>query len=134
MALVLNEDEVMMRDMAQGYFAEKAPVKALRTLRDTKDETGFDRGLWADMAAQGFAGIAQMLKDEGYKGTSARIAPNFMLRLMAMFDREAKGMLGFLDVNIHADNSQTRTVFNWTPRSLRESALDSARAVKAISS
>ena len=57
MALVLNEDEVMMRDMAQGYFAEKAPVKALRTLRDTKDETGFDRGLWADMAAQGFAGI-----------------------------------------------------------------------------
>ena len=30
MALVLNEDEVMMRDMAQGFFGEKAPVKALR--------------------------------------------------------------------------------------------------------
>jgi alkylation response protein AidB-like acyl-CoA dehydrogenase len=57
MALVLNEDEVMMRDMAQGFFAEKAPVKALRTLRDTQDETGFDRGLWSEMAAQGFAGI-----------------------------------------------------------------------------
>jgi len=39
MALVLNEDEVMMRDMAQGFFAEKAPVKALRDLRDTQDET-----------------------------------------------------------------------------------------------
>ena len=57
MALVLNEDEVMMRDMAQGFFAEKAPVKALRTLRDTEDETGFDRALWSEMAAQGFAGI-----------------------------------------------------------------------------
>ncbi len=57
MALVLNEDEVMMRDMAQGFFAEKAPIKALRTLRDTQDETGFDRGLWSEMAAQGFAGI-----------------------------------------------------------------------------
>jgi len=57
MALVLNEDEVMMRDMAQGFFAEKAPVKALRTLRDNKDDTGFDRGLWSEMAAQGFAGI-----------------------------------------------------------------------------
>ena len=57
MALVLNEDEVMMRDMAQGFFAEKAPVKALRELRDNRDETGFDRALWSEMAAQGFAGI-----------------------------------------------------------------------------
>ena len=57
MALVLNEDEIMMRDMAQGFFAEKAPVKALRELRDNRDETGFDRGLWSEMAAQGFAGI-----------------------------------------------------------------------------
>lgn len=57
MALVLNEDEVMMRDMAQSFFAEKAPVKALRELRDTNDETGFDRGLWANMAEMGFAGI-----------------------------------------------------------------------------
>lgn len=92
------------------------------------------RMIAASAKPQGFAGIAQMLKDEGYKGPSARIAPNFMLRLMALFDREAKGMLGFLDVNIHADNSQTHTVFDWTPRSLRESVLDSARAVKAISS
>ena len=57
MALVLNEDEVMMRDMAQGFFAEKAPIKALRELRDNRDETGFDRTLWSEMAAQGFAGI-----------------------------------------------------------------------------
>ena len=57
MALVLNEDEVMMRDMAQGFFAEKAPVKALRGLRDMQDETGFDQTLWSEMAAQGFAGM-----------------------------------------------------------------------------
>ena len=57
MALVLNEDEVMMRDMAQGFFSEKAPVTALRVLRDERDETGFDRALWSEMAAQGFAGI-----------------------------------------------------------------------------
>ncbi|WP_298917320.1 acyl-CoA dehydrogenase family protein [uncultured Algimonas sp.] len=58
MALVLNEDEVMLRDTAEGFFAEKAPVKALRTLRDTNDETGFDRALWSEMADMGFAGIA----------------------------------------------------------------------------
>ena len=58
MALVLNEDEVMLRDTAEGFFAEKAPVKALRELRDTRDETGFSRALWQEMAEMGFAGIA----------------------------------------------------------------------------
>ncbi len=57
MALVLNEDEVMLRDTAEGFFAEKAPVKALRELRDTNDATGFDRALWSEMADMGFAGI-----------------------------------------------------------------------------
>jgi len=57
MALVLNEDEVMMRDMAQSFFAEKAPVTELRKLRDNRDETGFDRALWSNMAEMGFAGI-----------------------------------------------------------------------------
>ena len=57
MALVLNEDEVMLRDTAEGFFANKAPVTALRGLRDARDETGFDRALWAEMANMGFAGI-----------------------------------------------------------------------------
>jgi len=57
MALVLNDDEVMLRDSAAGFFKDKAPVKALRELRDTNDDTGFDRGLWAEMADMGFAGI-----------------------------------------------------------------------------
>ena len=58
MALVLNEDEIMLRDTAEGFFADKAPVKALRTLRDNRDETGFSRDLWQEMAEMGFAGIA----------------------------------------------------------------------------
>ncbi len=57
MGLILNEDEIMLRDMAQGFFADKAPVTALRTLRDEGDETGFDRGLWQEMADMGFAGV-----------------------------------------------------------------------------
>ena len=57
MGLVLNEDEVMLRDTAQGFFADKAPVKSLRKLRDDRDETGFDRGLWSEMAEMGFTGV-----------------------------------------------------------------------------
>ena len=41
----------------------------------------------------GLTSVAQFLKDAGYKGPSTRIAPNFLLRLIAKFDREAKGLL-----------------------------------------
>jgi len=65
MALVLNEDEKMLQESAEGFFANKAPVKALRALRDGQDETGFDRGLWKEMADMGFAGV---LIDEEHGG------------------------------------------------------------------
>ncbi len=65
MALVLNEDEKMLQESAEGFFADKAPVKALRALRDNQDETGFDRTLWKDMADMGFAGV---MIDEDHGG------------------------------------------------------------------
>jgi acyl-CoA dehydrogenase len=57
MGLVLNEDEVMLRESAEGFFNDKAPVTELRKLRDNKDETGFSRELWKEMADMGFAGV-----------------------------------------------------------------------------
>ena len=57
MALVLNDDQTMIRESAEGFFASEAPVGELRRLRDTADTTGFDRGLWAKMAEMGFAGV-----------------------------------------------------------------------------
>ncbi len=58
MALVLTDDERMIRDSAEGFFAEHAPVAELRRLRDSRDPHGFDRALWARMAEMGFAGVA----------------------------------------------------------------------------
>ncbi len=66
MPLVLTDDQTMVRDSADAFFAGEAPVAALRRLRDTDDATGFDRGLWAKMAAMGFAG---MLVPEAHGGS-----------------------------------------------------------------
>ena len=57
MALVLTDEQAMIRDSADGFFAEKAPVAELRRLRDARDEIGFSRELWKAMAEMGFAGI-----------------------------------------------------------------------------
>lgn len=57
MALVLNEEQSMLRDSARGLISDKAPVAHLRKLRDTRDETGFSRDLWKTFAEMGFAGL-----------------------------------------------------------------------------
>ena len=66
MALVLTEDQTMVRDSADAFFASEAPVGQLRRLRDIDDATGFDRGVWAKMAETGFAG---MLVPEAHGGS-----------------------------------------------------------------
>ncbi|PHS23739.1 MAG: acyl-CoA dehydrogenase [Robiginitomaculum sp.] len=65
MALVLNEEEQMLRDAAKGFLSEKAPVGALRKLRDDDDPLGWSRDLWSQMADMGWAGI---LVPEEYGG------------------------------------------------------------------
>ena len=57
MPLYLTEDQSMLRDTAKPFIADSAPVKHLRQLRDTNDETGFSRDLWGQFAEMGFTGI-----------------------------------------------------------------------------
>ena len=57
MALVLTEEQSMLRDSARGLISDKAPVSHLRGLRDSKDETGFSRDLWKAFAEMGFSGL-----------------------------------------------------------------------------
>ena len=57
MALILTEDQLILRDMAKGFCDEKSPVERMRTLRDEKDATGFSRELWKEMGELGWIGI-----------------------------------------------------------------------------
>jgi alkylation response protein AidB-like acyl-CoA dehydrogenase len=57
MSLVLTEDQLMFRDAAKRFAAERAPVAQLRKLRDQNDGVGFDREVWKEMAHMGWAGV-----------------------------------------------------------------------------
>ncbi|MGO8917733.1 MAG: acyl-CoA dehydrogenase family protein [Stellaceae bacterium] len=65
MALVLDSDTALIRDTALDFFAKRAPVSALRKLRDDKDVLGFSLPLWRQMAELGWAGF---LVPEAYGG------------------------------------------------------------------
>ncbi|WP_417463875.1 acyl-CoA dehydrogenase family protein [Kordiimonas sp.] len=67
MALVLNEEQQLLKESAEGFFKEKAPVSQLRRLRDDGSELGYSKDFWAEMSEMGFVGL---LVDEDHGGTA----------------------------------------------------------------
>lgn len=65
MPLYLNDEQTMLRDAAQQFVAEAAPVSHMRALRDANDATGFSRALWKQFAEMGFTGILIPERDGG---------------------------------------------------------------------
>jgi len=57
MPLYLNDEQTMLRESAQQFVSEAAPVSHMRALRDANDATGFSRDLWKQFAEMGFTGI-----------------------------------------------------------------------------
>ena len=57
MALVLNEEQVMLKDAARNFLRENAPVSHLRELRDSGNSDGFSRTLWMEIVDMGWTAI-----------------------------------------------------------------------------
>jgi acyl-CoA dehydrogenase len=57
MPLILTEEQTMLREAADGFLAENAPIAHLRQLRDSHDADGVSRDLWRAFGEMGFAGV-----------------------------------------------------------------------------
>lgn len=56
MPLTLTEEQKQLQESAENFFKDKAPVSALRRLRDEKDSNGFCRELYKEISALGWPG------------------------------------------------------------------------------
>ena len=65
MALVLNEEQQSLKDIAKEFLQKNAPVTHFREIRDTENELGYDPDLWKQMIDLGWSGI---LVPEEYGG------------------------------------------------------------------
>jgi len=95
MALVLTEEQSMLKTSAREFLKERAPVAALRKLRDEKSETGYDPALWKQMAEVGWAaltitesyggldfgytGLGQILEEAGKTLTASPLVSTVLL-------------------------------------------------------
>ncbi len=57
MALVLNEDQQLLKNTADDFVKKESPLRRVRQLRDTDDPTGFSRDMWRQMAELGWQSI-----------------------------------------------------------------------------
>lgn len=74
--------------------------------------------------------IAQILKSNRYDKVSTRLAPTFLLKFIANFNDEMRGMLPFIGNTIEADTKDTMDTFNWKPMSFEKTVLDTAKSVE----
>lgn len=76
------------------------------------------------------AEMARILKLNGYDKVSTKLAPNFLLKFLAKFDNELKGMLPFVGNTFNGDISETLNTFDWKPIALKKTVLDTAKSVQ----
>ena len=73
--------------------------------------------------------LAQLAKSNGYEKVSTKLAPNFLLKLMAPFNSDLKGLLPYIGNSFIADVSNTMKTFNWKPIYLEKTVKDTAQSI-----
>ena len=78
--------------------------------------------------------VAEALREE--LGSDAakvpsRSVPNLVVKAMALFDPGVRGVVGQLGRRLQYSSERARSDLGWSPRSSRESVLDTARSIVA---
>jgi dihydroflavonol-4-reductase len=80
--------------------------------------------------AYSFQEMAQILKSNGYDKVSTKLAPNFLLKFMANFNSDLKGMLPYIGNTFNGDVQETMKTFNWKPIAFKKTVLDTGKSVE----
>ena len=79
-----------------------------------------------------FQDVAKILKSNGYDKVSTKLAPNFLLKLMGNFNREARSMKSFIGNTYNGDISSTMKTFDWRPIAFEKTVLDTAKSIETF--
>ena len=72
--------------------------------------------------------VAEVLRNAGYTKVPSRRAPNMLLKILGLFDPEAKAMMPFLGQRASFDNQATFEILNWKPTPIEISLKEMAAA------
>jgi len=124
--------QVPMLPQAQSVMSDVRDVAAIHIAALENEKANGKRFIVTTQKPHAIQEIATILKSNGYKKVSTQLAPTFLLKFMANFNDEAKGMLPFIGNTIEADISDTMRTFNWQPISFEKTVLDAAKSVQNV--
>ena len=73
-----------------------------------------------------YAELVRVLADAGYD-VPTRIVPNWLVRVIAVFDPTVRMVVGQLGIECHVSSAEARRLLGWQTRSLRETMIDTAQ-------
>ena len=111
-------------------FSDVRDVAKIHVQALENKEANGQRFIVSTERAYSFKELAQFLKSNGYDKVSTKEAPNFLLKFMANFNSDMKGMLPYIGNTFNGDVSETMKTFNWKPIALKKTVLDTAKSVE----
>jgi len=118
----------MIPDMAMG-MVDVRDVANLHVAAMTASGAEGKRFIACTAEPVEMATLAKVLREAGYTKAPSLKAPTFLLKLMSLVDREAKGMMPFIGKKATLDNSATLKVLNWKPTPMAHSFKEMAAAI-----
>ena len=100
-------------------------VKAM-TCEDAKNE----RFLCEKEKSIPLGELASILKEHGYEKVSTTRAPNWLIRILALFNKELSAITPLLGVTKTFDHSKAKRILQWQPIPFKQSVLDMAKSLE----
>jgi len=122
--------KVPMLPRAYSVMSDVRDVAAIHVQALENEKANGNRFIVTTEEPHAIQEIAQILKSNGYDKVSITLAPTFLLKFIAKFNDEMKGMLPFVGNTIEADVSYTRKTFSWKPIPFEKTVLDAANSVE----
>ena len=114
-------------------FVDVRDVADLEIRAMVAPEAGGERFIATD-EFMWMAEVAAALREELGPDASkvpSRSVPSLLVKAMALFDPAIRGVVGQLGRKLQYSSEKARTVLGWSPRSSRESVIDTARSIVA---
>jgi len=118
----------MIPDVAMG-MVDVRDVARLHVAAMTTSGAVAQRFIAASAEPISMTYFAEVLRDAGYSKAPSRKAPNIVIKLMSLFDREAKGMLPMLGTKAAFDNQSTFDILDWQPTPMEASITEMAASI-----
>jgi alkylation response protein AidB-like acyl-CoA dehydrogenase len=106
MTFSLTEDQTLLKDAADSFFADKAPVSAMRALRDS--QSTLDPALWEEIGAMGFVGalVEEALGGSAMGMRAMGLALEAQARTLGISPLFQTGLIGAIACNFFASPEQ----------------------------